>query len=73
MPFPRGVDPAKDPEILAAVQEQTKQWTEYMTKQKKDEWAMLKTHLAAQEDIFKKVFETVQVKQMKDLEANFVK
>lgn len=67
----RNVDPSKDPDIIKAVQDQTVQWTEMMNKQRKEEWEMLKVHLAAQEEIFKKVFETVQVKQMKDLEAFF--
>jgi hypothetical protein len=52
---------------------QTKQWTEMMTKQRKEEWEMLKTHLTAQEDIYKKMFETVSAKQMKDMEAFFAK
>ncbi|TRY75722.1 hypothetical protein TCAL_08675, partial [Tigriopus californicus] len=65
----KNVDPSKDPDIIKAVQDQTKQWTEMMNKQRKEEWEMLKAHLAAQEEIFKKVFETVQAKQMKDLEA----
>lgn len=66
-------DLANDPDILKLVQEQTKQWTELMQKQRKEEWELLKTHLSSQEEIFKKICTTVQAKQMKDLEANFVK
>ena len=44
-----------------------------MHRQRKEEWNMLKTHLAVQEEIFKKLASTVQVKQMKELEAFFVK
>ena len=31
----------------------------------------MKAHTAAQEDVFKKIFETVQAKQMKEMEAFF--
>ncbi len=66
-------DLSTDSEILGMVDVQTKQWTEMMTKQRKEEWEMLKTHLTAQEDIYKKMFETVSAKQMKDMEAFFAK
>ena len=69
----RGADPAKDPDILKCVQEQTKQWTELMTKHRKEEWEILKTHLASQEEVFKKLHETVSAKQMKDMDAFFAK
>ena len=62
-----------DAEILSIVEAQTKQWTEMMTRQRKEEWTMLKAHLTSQEDVYKKMFETVAAKQMKDLEAFFVK
>ena len=67
------MDPAKDPDILKCVQDQTKQWTELMTKHRKEEWEMLKAHLASQEDVFKKLHETVSAKQMKDMDAFFAK
>ena len=44
-----------------------------MHKQRKEEWEMLKGHLNAQEDTFKKLCMTVQAKQMKELEAFFAK
>ena len=44
-----------------------------MNKHRKEEWEILKTHLGSQEDVFKKLFETVQAKQMKDLDAHFAK
>ena len=62
-----------DAEILGIVDVQTKQWTEMMTRHRKEEWDMLKSHLTAQEDVYKKNFETLAAKQMKDLEAFFVK
>ena len=72
--FLRGeVDYAKDPDILKAVNDQTKQWTEMMMKQRKEEWELLKGHASAQEEIFKKLFDGVCAKQMKELEANFAK
>ena len=70
--FCRG-DLSTDSEILGIVDTQTKQWTELMTRQRKEEWDMLKSHLTLQEDVYKKMFETVAAKQMKDLEAFFVK
>ena len=63
----------KDPEVLKAVDSQTDQWTTMMKKHRKEEWEMLKTHLKAQEDIYKKVAETVQAKQIKEMEAFFAK
>ena len=66
-------DVSQDPDILKLVHEQTTQWTECMHRQRKEEWNMLKTHLAAQEELFKKLCSTVQVKQMKELEAFFVR
>ena len=44
-----------------------------MNKHRKEEWDLLKTHLGSQEDVFKKIFETVQVKQMKEMDAFFAK
>ncbi len=62
-----------DPEILGLVQEQTKQWTEIMQRHRKEEWEMLKTHLGSSEETFKKLCVAAQAKQMKDLEAFFVR
>jgi hypothetical protein len=45
---PRG-DLSTDADILGIVEVQTKQWTEMMTKQRKEEWDMLKSHLSNQE------------------------
>ena len=53
--------------------EQTKQWTDMMMKQRKEEWELMKGHAGAQEEIFKKLFETVTAKQMKELETFFAK
>ena len=44
-----------------------------MHKTRKEEWEMLKTQIRAQEDTFKKLCVGVHAKQLKDLEANFIK
>ena len=69
----RGGDLSKDPDVLKAVTEQTKQWTEMMGRHRKEEWAMLSAHIQTQEDIFKKIFSTVEAKQMKEMDAFFAK
>ena len=66
-------EPHKDAECLKLVREQSKQWTEMSGKHRKERWEMLKNHWAAHEDVFKKVFETVKDKQMKELDAHFSK
>ena len=64
---------SNDPDVLKLVREQTTQWTDLMHRQRKSEWEMLKTHVTAQEETLKKLASQLQVKQMKDLEANFTK
>ena len=66
-------DLGNDPDILKLVADQTESWTELMHKQRKEEWEMLKGHLNAQEETFKKLCLTMQVKQMKEMEAFFAK
>ena len=46
---------------MGMVAEQTKEWTELMSKQRKDNWEMIKAHRTAQEEILKKIMETAQV------------
>ena len=41
-------DLSTDGDILSMVDVQTKQWTEMMMKQRKEEWEMLKAHLTVQ-------------------------
>ena len=48
---------------MGMVAEQTKEWTELMTKQRKDNWEMIKGHRTAQEEILKKIMEAAQVLQ----------
>ena len=66
-------DHHKDSEMISMVKDQTKAWTEMVHRHKKEEWEMLKGHLKVQEEQFKSVCVTVQVQQMKDLEAYFIK
>ena len=46
---------------MGMVAEQTKEWTEMMTKQRKDNWEMIKAHRTAQEEVLKKIMEAAQV------------
>ena len=69
----KSLDAMNDSDVLDLVKEQTKQWTELMTKHRKEEWEMLKAHIALQEEIFKKLFGTVQAQQMKDMDIFFDK
>ena len=71
--FHRKENLGNDPDVLKLVREQTTQWTDLMHRQRKSEWEMLKTHVTAQEETLKKLASQLQVKQMKDLEANFTK
>ena len=66
-------DPSEDADVLKMVNDQTGQWTEMMNKHRKEQWEMMKTHLSGQDDVFKKQFEVVQARQMKELEAFFAK
>ncbi len=59
--------------MLQMIKEQTKQWTEMMKKHRSEEWELLKAHQASYEEVYEKVFETAQAKQMKDLEAFLAK
>ena len=52
---------------------QTTAWHELVTRQKKEEWEMLKTHMKGQEEQFKTICASVQAQQLKDLEAYFIK
>ena len=46
---------------MGMVADQTKEWTELMSKQRKDNWEMIKGHRTAQEEIMKKIMEAAQV------------
>ena len=59
---PQQLQAAADAKLMGMVAEQTKEWTELMSKQRKDNWEMIKAHRTAQEEILKKIMETAQVK-----------
>lgn len=67
--FFRPNEAASDPSVRRLVVEQTKQWSEMVEKQRKHEWELMKNHLHAQEEILRKLMETSQLNQMKQLEA----
>ena len=46
---------------MGMVADQTKERTELMSKQRKDNWEMIKGHRTAQEEIMKKIMEAAQV------------
>ena len=58
-----------DPEIQSLVNEQMTQWSQMMERHRKEEWALLKSHIKNQEDILKKLMENEQALHMKRLEA----
>ena len=59
---------AKDPVVKSLISDQTKQWSDMMEKHRKEEWEMLRNHLRLQEDLLKKLMESAQLMQLKDLE-----
>jgi phosphatidylinositol phospholipase C beta len=53
------------------VVDQTKQWSDMMERHRNEEWDVMKVHLAAQEELMKKLMELAQAQQIKDIEAIF--
>lgn len=64
-------DVVNDPLVKNVVVDQTKQWSEMVTRQRKEELDMRRQHLLVQEEILKKLMEQIQAQQIKDLEAIF--
>jgi phosphatidylinositol phospholipase C beta len=62
-----------DPAVKTLVLEQTNQWSEMVERHRREEWQLLRTHIAAQEDVLKKLMEQQQQQQLKELEAIFEK
>ena len=51
------------------------EWTAMMEKHRKEEWAMLRTHMSGQDDVLKTTMEAeqaAQMKKMEDLNEQFV-
>ena len=69
-----GVDGvANDPAVKSAVVDQTKQWSELMARHRREELEMMKTQLNVQLDVLKKLMDTTQAQQMRELEVIFEK
>lgn len=58
-----------DPAIRKVIQEQNAQWSEMIERHKKEEWDLLKQQLNDQREILRKLMETTQAGQFKQLEA----
>jgi hypothetical protein len=69
----RDNDVVNDPAVKQVVVEQTKQWSDMMERFRTENWDLMKTHLQAQEEILRKLMQTQQQSQMKDLETLFEK
>lgn len=59
----------QDPLVRQLVSEQTQQWSELAERHHREEWNLLKTQLADQQDVLKRLMEAAQLAQMKQLEA----
>ena len=64
-------DVVNDPAVKNVVVDQTKQWSEMMSRHRREELDLMKTQLQAQQDVLRKLMEQAQAQQMKDLEAIF--
>ena len=60
-----------DAGVKDVVTEQTEQYTEMLERHRKEDWELTKAHLIAQDEMLKKLMETSQAQQMKELEAVF--
>jgi len=69
----RDNDVVHDPDVKKTVVDQTKQWSEMMSKHRNEEWDLRRRHLQEQEETLKKLMETRQIQQMKELETLFEK
>lgn len=59
----------QDANIKKVVNEQTAQWSAMMEKQRKEEWALLKTQIQNSKEEVKKLIVVVQETQNKQLQA----
>lgn len=58
-----------DQNVRKTVTDQSSQWAEMCERHKKEEWELLKTQLTDQQEILKRLIETTQASQMKQMEA----
>uniref|UniRef100_T1GLU1 Phosphoinositide phospholipase C n=1 Tax=Megaselia scalaris TaxID=36166 RepID=T1GLU1_MEGSC len=61
-------DIRNDAAIKAAINEQSHQWTEMLNRHKKEEWDILKQQVEENKETMKKLMESVQASQMKQLD-----
>ncbi|KAL5278131.1 PLCB4 family protein [Megaselia abdita] len=61
-------DIRNDVAIKTAINEQSHQWTEMLNRHKKEEWDILKQQVEENKETMKKLMESVQANQMKQLE-----
>ena len=64
-------DTTPDAAIKEVVMEQTEQYTEMVERHRKEDWELTKAHLMAQDEMLKKLMETSQAQQMKELDIIF--
>lgn len=57
-----------DSAIKSAIAEQTKQWTEMISKHKREEWDLLRQHVQDSQEAMKSLMLNVQAQQIKQLE-----
>lgn len=65
----RPTEAAQDPLVRRVVQEQMVQWTEMVERHHREEWEALKAQLTDNQELLKRLMESVQAAQMKQLEA----
>lgn len=58
-----------DASVRKVIQEQNVQWSEMVERHKKEEWDMLKQQITDQQETLKKLMETTQAAQMKQMEG----
>lgn len=61
-------DIRNDAAIKTAINEQSHQWTEMLNRHKKEEWDILKQQVEENKETMKKLMESVQANQMKQLD-----
>ena len=71
--LPRDNNVVNDPAVKQTVVEQTNHWSEMIDRHQKENWELMKAHLQAQEEVLKKLMQSQQQLQIKELEAFFEK
>ena len=58
-----------DQNVRKTIADQTEHWSQLCDKHKKEEWELLKTQISDQQEILKRIMETAQAGQMKQMEG----